>query len=423
MSAVSSKPRMAPVRRRQLILLFSLAIIVAAIALVAGILGTPAKKPVSAVRAQESTRKLFGSVAGEQINNADYWRTQEGARVSTLEAELREMREQLKLTQRRIEDDKKLAADGAEKKSAEEKRLAEAKAAQESTAGTNTTKPPSAPPGGLPPRGDLGDPSSGGMPTMVVRPIVRINMSSADGAVAKAGATPGKAGSVTGPSRGDGGGDVRGDGNTAESYIPSGSFMRGFLLSGLDAPTGGQAQQNPHPVLIEVSDMASLPNQFKADYKHCRLVANGAGDLSSERALIRLDRMSCVAEDGGTIDIGVKGYVTDSTGKAGVRGRLVSKQGSVLANALIAGVASGIGNAFANGAMTTSSSPLGTTTAVKDGTASQFQAGLGTGVGSALNELSRYYIQLAEKMFPVVEVDAGQPIDIVITKGFSIARR
>ena len=36
-------------------------------------------------------------------------------------------------------------------------------------------------------------------------------------------------------------------------------------------------------------------------------------------------------------------------GKAGMRGRLVSKQGQLLANALLAGVASGIGQAFPEG--------------------------------------------------------------------------
>ena len=145
------------------------------------------------------------------------------------------------------------------------------------------------------------------------------------------------------------------------------------------------------------------------------------GDLFSERAYIRLDRLSCISEDGGALDVAVKGYIADQTGKAGVRGRLVSKQGQVLANALLAGVASGIGTAFSQGAMTTSVSPLGSTSSVKDG--QQLQAGVGQGVGNALQQRSRYYIQLAEKLFPVIEVDAGQPVDIVITKGVVVARK
>ncbi|HMZ01641.1 MAG TPA: conjugal transfer protein TraB, partial [Burkholderiaceae bacterium] len=46
--------------------------------------------------------------------------------------------------------------------------------------------------------------------------------------------------------------------------------------------------------------------------------------------------------------------------------------------------------------------------------------GLGTGVGRALDRLAQYYIKLAENTFPVIEVDAGREIDVVITKGVRI---
>ena len=32
----------------------------------------------------------------------------------------------------------------------------------------------------------------------------------------------------------------------------------------------------------------------------------------------------------------------------------------------------------------------------------------------------RYYITLAEKMFPIIEVDAGRVVDVVLTKGVSL---
>ena len=47
-------------------------------------------------------------------------------------------------------------------------------------------------------------------------------------------------------------------------YIPSGTFARALLLGGLDAPTGGQAQRNPQPVLLRLMDNAVLPNQFRS---------------------------------------------------------------------------------------------------------------------------------------------------------------
>jgi conjugal transfer pilus assembly protein TraB len=101
-----------------------------------------------------------------------------------------------------------------------------------------------------------------------------------------------------------------------------------------------------------------------------------------------------------------------------MRGRLVSKQGQILANALLAGVASGIGTAFQQSATTVSVSPLGTTGTVDPG--KQLQAGLGTGVGKALDRLAQYYITLAEKVFPVIEIDAGRTVDVVLTQGITL---
>ena len=413
MAGIAKKVAMSSVRRRQLILLMALAVLIGGIALLAGVLGSPKKKPTTTPNSitQNATRKAFG-VNGEQVNPTDYWRAEEGARVTTLEKELQEMKVKFQANEKKTEADKAAAEAAALTKEKEDKRLEEERKAKEIA----TRQPP---PTGLTPQGDIGAPS--GAPVQMAKSIVRVEIggsSDPQAAAARAAKPPSNADAAKG-----GQGDAAGRGDTAETYIPSGSFMRGVLLSGLDAPTGGQAQQNPHPVIIEVLDMANLPNKFRADYKNCRLVANGAGDLSSERAFIRLDRMSCITNDGGAIDIPVKGFVADGTGKAGIRGRLVSKQGSVLANALVAGVASGIGDAFASDAMVTSVSPLGSTSTVKNGYENQLQAGVGKGVGNALNQLADYYIKLAEKMFPIIEVDAGQAVDVVITKGFSIARR
>jgi conjugal transfer pilus assembly protein TraB len=146
--------------------------------------------------------------------------------------------------------------------------------------------------------------------------------------------------------------------------------------------------------------------------------APAIGDVSSERAYIRTESLSCVTREGTAIDVPIKGYVAGEDGKAGMRGRLVSKQGQLLANALLAGVASGIGQAFQQSSTTMSVSPLGATSTVEPG--KQFEAGFGTGVGKALDRLAQYYISLAEKVFPVIEIDAGRTVDVVITQGISL---
>ncbi len=202
------------------------------------------------------------------------------------------------------------------------------------------------------------------------------------------------------------------------SFLPVG-FAKARLLGGMDAPTNGQAQNEPLPVIMEIIDDATLPNGFRAKVKKCMVIGAAWGDLSSERAYIRLETLSCIKNDGSTLEVKAKGSVYGEDGKLGVRGRLVSKQGQILANALLAGAIGGIGQGIQYRATTTSISPLAgavTTTNPNQG----FEAGFGGGVGRALDRLANYYITLAEKTFPVIEVDSSRLVDVAFTKGIEL---
>ena len=209
------------------------------------------------------------------------------------------------------------------------------------------------------------------------------------------------------------------DTRTVSTFLPV-SFTRGTLLGGLDAPTGGQAQSNPHPVLIRLSDNSVLPNRFRGEYRDCFVIAAGYGDISSERAYLRTENLSCVRPDGATLEVKIQGSVYGEDGKVGMRGRLVTKQGQMLANALLAGVVSGIGQGLATSSTTYSTSALGTIASSGGSGGEAYRAGIGTGVGKALDRLAQYYIKLAENTFPVIEIDASREVDVVITKGVRI---
>lgn len=204
---------------------------------------------------------------------------------------------------------------------------------------------------------------------------------------------------------------------SSEGFLPV-SFTRGTLIGGLDAPTGGQAQSNPHPVLIRLSDNSVLPNRFRGTYRDCFVIAAGYGDISSERAYLRTESLSCVHDDGSALEVRIQGSVYGEDGKVGMRGRLVTKQGQMLANALLAGVVGGIGQGVAAASTSYSTSPLGTIGTAQG--ADAMRSGVGTGVGRALDRLAQYYIKLAENTFPVIEIDAAREIDVVITKGVRI---
>jgi conjugal transfer pilus assembly protein TraB len=186
------------------------------------------------------------------------------------------------------------------------------------------------------------------------------------------------------------------------------------MLNGADAPTGGQAQSNPLPIALHVLDTANLANKYKLDIRDCRFVAAAWGDLSSERMMGRTDTLTCII-GGETVEMQVKGQIIGEDGKAGVRGRLVTKQGQVLANALLAGIASGIGKAFQQSATTTSTSALGATSTIQPGDVGR--AAIGSGVGNAGTALEQYYLKAADKLFPVIETDGGRTVEVLITKG------
>ncbi|MEW6682678.1 MAG: TraB/VirB10 family protein [Nitrospirota bacterium] len=199
------------------------------------------------------------------------------------------------------------------------------------------------------------------------------------------------------------------------AYLPSGSFVQGILLSGLDAPAGVTASKEPHPVLIKLSDLAVLPNRARLDIKDCFIVGEGYGDLSSERAYVRTTTLSCVKANGQSLDTALKGFVAGEDGKVGLRGRVVSKQGQFLAKALVAGFAEGLSDVFRLSATTVSVSPLGSTQSLDPERA--LEAGALSGTGRALDRLAQHYINMAERLFPVIEIDAGRKAEVVVLQG------
>lgn len=209
-----------------------------------------------------------------------------------------------------------------------------------------------------------------------------------------------------------------------EVYIPSGSILTGVLLNGLDAPTGQGARRDPFPSALRIQKEAILPNRFRADVRECFMIVSGYGDLSTERAFMRGETISCIREDGGVIEARLNSYVVGEDGKAGMRGRLVSKQGQIIAKSLMAGFLGGVANAFdVNPVPVLSTSPSGTTEYQKTMSSDMLQGAAMKGASSALDRVAKFYIDMAESMFPVVEIDAGRQVDIIVTGGVSLKIR
>lgn len=201
-------------------------------------------------------------------------------------------------------------------------------------------------------------------------------------------------------------------------YLPP-SFMAATLLSGLDAPTAGSAKGNPVPVLIRVKTPAVLPNEVKAQLAGCFVIADGKGNLSTERAELTLVSISCLDRKGGAlIDQKIKGFVVDADGKIGLRGRVVAKFGSVVARSMLAGLLVGAGDAFKAQATTTAISPLGTTQAIN--TKDIGMAALGSSLSEGFKEIQKFYMELAHDSMPVIEIGATKRITLVVSEGLTL---
>ncbi len=385
----------AAIRRRQALIAGGVLIVVG-LGLIGLVAFMRAGKSQTGADLPEKPVPLAVAPAGAGVDPRDAWRGQEGTRIDRLERSVNELNDLMKRQEAEKQAASRLPA-----------HLPSFPPGLPSGIPALPPPPPLAPtrPASVvplpPPTSVLGQPAPVGVPA----PLPERGIESGE---------MGSATDARPPSAPDAGKE-KPAAKTPGTYLPSGSFVRAVLLAGLNAPTGGQAQSNPHPVLLRLVDHAQLPNQFRLKAKDCLIVGSGYGDLSSERAYIRTESLSCVSPGGESLDLPIKGYVAGEDGKAGVMGRLITKQGQVLANALIAGIGSGLGQAFQQSASTTSTSPLGSTSTVKSG--EEFKAGISSGVGKAMDRLAQYYISLAEKLYPVVEVDAGRLVDVVITKG------
>lgn len=208
------------------------------------------------------------------------------------------------------------------------------------------------------------------------------------------------------------------------AYLPSGSIITGVLLNGMDAPTGKNARKNPFPSVLRIQKEAILPNYHRSDIRECFAIVSGYGDLSSERAYLRAESISCVRDDGSVLESGLNAYAVGEDGKVGVRGRLVSKQGQLIAKSLMAGFLSGVSQAFNMQPVPSINTNPGDSVSYQSLlTAETLQSGVATGASKALDRIAQYYLDMADNIFPVIEVDAGRKIELIVSKGSKITLR
>jgi len=169
---------------------------------------------------------------------------------------------------------------------------------------------------------------------------------------------------------------------------------------------------------MRVKSDAILPNHFTHDIKECFVLVSGFGVMSSERAQLRTETYSCIRENGQVLEGKLDGYVVGEDGRVGARGRLVSKQGSLIAKSLAAGVLSGIGQAITpTNVPQLNLNPSSMVQTQTTDASTVAQTGVARGLSDASKAAAHFYLEIAREMTPVVEIDAGRKLTIVLIKG------
>ena len=207
----------------------------------------------------------------------------------------------------------------------------------------------------------------------------------------------------------------------AKIYIPETSYVSGYLLGGLAVSTSLNApDENASPVVIRLTKRGNLPKNFNLDIATCRILGSSYGDLSSERAVIRLEKLVCIDPNTELVTTSnIAGTVHGPDGMNGIKGRVVATSSKHIKNALIGGVISGLSQSSkGQDAMTITS--LGTITNQKRGFSDMVTGGASSGAATAGEKIANYYLKMAESMSPVLTIPGGVKVDIIFTKGFFI---
>ena len=207
----------------------------------------------------------------------------------------------------------------------------------------------------------------------------------------------------------------------AQTWVPAGSIITGVLITGMDAPASQASQKQPTPALVRIKLDATLPNSFTVDIKECFVLISGYGQLSSERAMLRTERMTCVRPDGGVIEATMDGYITGEDGKAGMRGRLVTKEGALIARTMSAGILGALGHRLGGNNTGGGGFSIG---GQQGGAANLTLGTLGdsaaNGLGASFAKVADFYLEMAKETVPVIEIDAGRQVTIILVRGVSI---
>ena len=404
------------VRRRQL-LLFSViaAVLLVAVAAWLGMGGGKERAPEGGIEAE-----IAGPDAAEKV-----WTRRSEARLGGIETQIRELRQEARTL--RADNDRlraKLEADAADARSVIDRQAA---LIDELRRGMQPPAQAGDAAGAAPGSGDYfraqgkAPPPGGEAQPAQAIPGRMIETFELEGGPQSSAADP-RSGVRSGP-------ELVADAvaKPVSVWLPAGAHAEAVVLAGVDASAGVSSQGDPRPVLLRIVGPAWTAAEdgmaMQVDVDGCTVTGAAHGDLSSEKVYVRFRTMTCAGPKPGTvIETDVAGFVAGS-GKTGVRGPVVSREGALVEKAFLAGLVSGVGQGVAQ-AFQPQAVATGTGAAVANtGLGDIGRAGLGAGASSAGQKVADYMIGRAEQYQPVVQLQAGTKVTLVFLEGARIDGR
>ncbi len=211
------------------------------------------------------------------------------------------------------------------------------------------------------------------------------------------------------------------------AWLPAGAHAEAVVLAGVDASAGISSQGDPRPVLMRITGPAWTAAEdgvaLAVDIDGCTVTGAAHGDLSSEKVYVRFRTMTCAGPRPGTVvETPVAGFVAGS-GKTGVRGPVVSREGALVEKAFLAGTISGVGQGVAQAFQPQAVAAGGGAAVANTALGDIGRAGLGAGASSAGQKVADYMIRRAEQYQPVIQLQAGTKVTLVFLEGARIDGR
>ena len=190
--------------------------------------------------------------------------------------------------------------------------------------------------------------------------------------------------------------------------IPSGSYVKGKLLTGTESSEGAAA-----PVLIQLDYANVLPNRTSLDLTGCFMLAKTKGNLSIERVEMKAYNISCISKSGKLYEEKIKGFIVDDKDNSfAIKGKVNSKRDRAALMAFGSEVVNGIASVIQASGMTSVINPLG---GIQHSVNRNItKTALAGGISRGAQTITDWYLNHANSLKPTINVGSGQDVWVVM---------